>query len=104
MNATHVLWAKKTNDHPKEQWLPLPVHLGDSAETVRLLWNHWVPDCIKEIIASGVIASGECVSIDTASLVAVFLAGVHDVGKATPIFQDRSRHTDIDEIIRSGLI
>ncbi|MFE9387570.1 CRISPR-associated helicase Cas3' [Streptomyces sp. NPDC007025] len=55
--------------------------MEDSAAVAGLLWDWWLPVSVRRLIASG-LPGGEA---DARSLV-VWLAGVHDIGKATPAF------------------
>ncbi len=60
------------------QWLSLPVHLRDTAEIMKYLVNEYISPSFCD--ACGLPAD---VLIDAAK----FLAGVHDIGKATLAFQ-----------------
>ena len=82
--AARSLWAKTGKDELRHQWEPLYVHLADTAETARLLWQQWVPEATKAFISDGLRMSQE-----NAENLAVWLAGVHDIGKATPSFQSK---------------
>lgn len=77
-----ILWAKTGGGEDRNLWSPLYVHLGDSAFIARKLWNAWLPGSVKQYISGFVngdnAAAGTLVS---------WLAGVHDIGKATPGFQ-----------------
>ncbi|NEG79211.1 CRISPR-associated endonuclease Cas3'' [Bifidobacterium avesanii] len=55
--------------------------MADSIAMAERIWGHWVPDGTKQVIARDV--SG----VDQARAVYLMLAGAHDVGKATPVFQ-----------------
>lgn len=98
------LWAKKSRSGDL-LWLPLPVHLSDTAEAARLLWARWVPAGVKRRLASGIASGTE----EDAERLLVFLAAVHDLGKASPAFASMecgNRELDepvFDQIIRSGL-
>jgi CRISPR-associated endonuclease/helicase Cas3 len=62
-------------------WLPLWRHLADAADVAGRLWDHWLSPAVRRRIADelpGGDAGGRTL--------AVWLAGVHDVGKATPAF------------------
>ena len=77
------LWGK--SDHGEgERWLPLFLHMYDSARVARGLWELWVPKGTKAAIARA-LHDDELL----AETVFVFLAGVHDIGKATPAFQSQ---------------
>jgi CRISPR-associated endonuclease/helicase Cas3 len=75
------LWAKSDRE-TGESWLPLYIHMHDSLDVAGLLWDRWLPQSTKEIIARAL--DGD---LDLARKLCCFLAGVHDIGKATPIFQ-----------------
>jgi CRISPR-associated endonuclease/helicase Cas3 len=55
--------------------------MEDSAAVAGRLWDEWLPLSVRRLIA-GVLPGGE---VDARRL-AVWLAGVHDIGKATPAF------------------
>jgi CRISPR-associated endonuclease/helicase Cas3 len=81
-----LLWAKTPNkyretDWPECSWLPLYLHMSDSLEIAKYLWRHWVPVFTKRIIAR---------NPKVAEKIFLFLASLHDVGKATPVFQMKS--------------
>lgn len=77
-----ALWAKTGSGEERDRWSPLYVHMGDSACVARKLWSDWLSDSVKHDIASFV--DGD----ETAAAALVsWLAGVHDIGKATPGFQ-----------------
>jgi len=79
---TPWVWAKSRMDQHGRvtEWLPLHEHLADSADAAELLWDRWLGDQRRAVIASGVGG------VQDARRLAIFLAGVHDVGKATPPF------------------
>lgn len=74
------LWAK-TNRHDTSSWLPLYVHLGDAMAVVAHLWDAWVPQGTRDVVIRDV---GDPM---LARRLVMLLAGVHDIGKATPVFQ-----------------
>ncbi|WP_043731713.1 CRISPR-associated helicase/endonuclease Cas3 [Streptomyces zinciresistens] len=73
------MWAKHDRDTAK--WLPLWRHMADSAAVAGLLWDHWLPRNVREMLA-GPLPGGE----DDGRRLCVWLAGTHDIGKATPAF------------------
>lgn len=78
---TASLWGK--SDYGEGvSWLPLFVHMYDSSQVARMLWDRWVPRSTREVIARPFEGDE-----NLAKAVLVFLAGVHDIGKATPEFQ-----------------
>lgn len=78
------MWAKTRTDPQADfaliGWLPLAQHLADSAAVAARLWDDWVPNSLRRMLAS---ATG---SASTARDLVVWLAGTHDVGKASPAF------------------
>ncbi|MFJ4585622.1 HD domain-containing protein, partial [Streptomyces echinatus] len=74
-----LVWAK--HDRDGDGWLPLWRHMEDSAAVAGLLWDFWLPANVQRLI-SEVFPGGEG---DARGLV-TWLAGVHDIGKATPAF------------------
>ncbi|MEU9438364.1 CRISPR-associated helicase Cas3' [Streptomyces sp. NPDC048252] len=77
--AARSVWAK--HDRDADGWLPLWRHMEDSAAVAGLIWDMWLPFGVRRLIADA-LPGGEA---DGRRLV-VWLAGVHDVGKATPAF------------------
>ncbi|WP_184828769.1 CRISPR-associated helicase Cas3' [Streptomyces griseomycini] len=73
------VWAK--HDRDTDGWLPLWRHMEDSAAVASLLWDRWLPIGVRRLVA-GALPRGE----PDARALAVWLAGVHDIGKATPAF------------------
>lgn len=69
-----MLWAKSTG-------VPLVRHMGDVTIVAGLLWDEWLPPHAKRIISSSFKTR------TAARRFAMFIAGVHDIGKATPSFQ-----------------
>lgn len=73
------MWAK--HDRETDGWLPLWRPMEDSAALAGLLWDEWLPRGVRRLVAEA-LPLGEA----DARALAVWLAGVHDVGKATPAF------------------
>lgn len=103
------LWAKKSNNPDYDKWLPLHTHLNDTAEVACLLWDNWASKSVIKSISKGITADG----LDgylIAKQVFAFLAYVHDIGKATPVFQVKEAYGKEDlndftlnQIKKSGL-
>ncbi|MBM7167479.1 CRISPR-associated helicase Cas3' [Streptomyces sp. G44] len=73
------VWAK--HDRDAEGWLPLWRHMADSAAVAGLLWDEWLPANVRALVADalpGGAGDGRCL--------VMWLAAVHDIGKATPAF------------------
>lgn len=62
-------------------WLPLWRHLADSADVAGQLWDHWLSPAVRRRVADE-LPGGDA---DGRTL-AVWIAGIHDIGKATPAF------------------
>jgi len=63
-----------------EAWLPLWQHLHDAAGVAGRLWDQWLPRQVKAQLS---LATG---GDESARTLLCFLAGTHDIGKATPAF------------------
>lgn len=77
--VSRVVWAK--HDREPEGWLPLWRHMADSGAVAGLLWDCWVPDRVQRVVAAAF--GGD---VRHARQLAVWLATVHDIGKASPAF------------------
>jgi len=56
--ASKYLWAKK-DQSGKLRWLPLAMHMLDSAAVARLLWRDWIPNGVKNLIESNLLSTTE---------------------------------------------
>jgi len=93
----HVFMAK-TSPETGQLWLPLWMHLKDTAGIMKKLVLKWLPESV--ISASGM----DC---DQFLSVSVFLAAVHDIGKATSYFQSiitKSCPEKYEEVIANGFM
>ena len=72
----------KSDGNDRGRWLPLHFHLLDTAGIMSRLINVWLSPAARQAMA------GELDS-DTLCRVAAFLALTHDLGKATPAFQQK---------------
>jgi len=91
------LWAKASNEEGSESWLPLVIHMSDSANVARSLWREWVPCSTKKLIVRDISGLAEEDDLfEYGEKLLVFLAASHDIGKATPAFQNSQslRHTN----------
>lgn len=99
-DAALSVWAK-TDPDDRDAWLPLCRHLEDAAAVAGLLWDHWLPRAVKDQV-SGPLAGGH----DDGRILVTWLAGVHDVGKATPAFAvqvDQTHHHLTSRMRHHGL-
>jgi CRISPR-associated endonuclease/helicase Cas3 len=87
---TRALWGK-TGSADTDLWLPLYVHLEDTAEIAAILWDEWVTPGVKQTIADGLLDLLPETSKQQRETLALYLfillALLHDTGKATPVFQ-----------------
>lgn len=86
-NEAQYLWAKKSKEGT---WLPLVIHMLDSASIAKHLWNMWIPIGLKSTIIDDLVKPGCSSSVNMdieGEKLVVFLAMIHDLGKATPVFQ-----------------
>lgn len=97
------LWGKLGSNN---MWLPLYVHMTDSAEVARLLWDTWLPEHTKKLLSDGICSAETELSFDSdidkevfAKKVLVFLALAHDLGKASPLFQNKAAKVGYNDII-----
>ena len=70
--------AGKTDPDNAAYWLPLWMHLKDTAEIMKFLIREWLPDSTKNFLG---------MPEDSLTALAGFLGCVHDIGKATVLFQ-----------------
>ncbi len=99
--AAQSIWAKKFNQDGNMLWLPLTAHLTDTVFVVKKLWNCWLSDGVKQAISEGLSKE------DCAEQLIVFLAAIHDLGKATPVFESKQARPlcrELDEQIAEKLL
>ena len=78
LNKTRLL-AGKTDPENTSLWLPLWMHLWDTAGIMERLVRQWLPESVKRAMGF---------EREEALLAhARFLGGIHDIGKATVAFQ-----------------
>lgn len=82
--ATRAVWAKSQTDEETHTqlvgWLPLHQHLDDSLGIAGRIWGDWLPDSARSALKASFGSAA------AARAVFMFLAGTHDVGKASPAF------------------
>lgn len=94
---TLSVWAKTNLADPSDpSYLQLWQHLEDTAATASHVWDDFLPDHVKEILAEDLGGMNE------ARATLLFLCGVHDAGKASPAFEmmnqrcaTRTQHTGL---------
>ncbi|NLM16192.1 MAG: CRISPR-associated helicase Cas3' [Candidatus Riflebacteria bacterium] len=95
-------WAKKSRSKDNMLfWLPLTQHSLDTMNVAGLLWKDWLSDGQKRLIADSLVLAESYDPQDafiTAKNLVEFLGAVHDVGKATPIFQTKEHILDSHDL------
>lgn len=85
-----LFWGKTHRDDTgKIQAYDLRRHLLDTTGAAFALWDLWLRPGLKEIITAA-IAPGDP---DRARRITAALAGLHDIGKVTPVFQGQTLNT-----------
>lgn len=80
--------------------MPLLTHLADCAHIGGYIWDNWLSEGIKRLMAQSIPKK------DAARSLYVFLCAAHDIGKSVPVFQAKnSSHlpTDLDLRITENL-
>ncbi|MCL2464325.1 MAG: CRISPR-associated helicase Cas3', partial [Micrococcales bacterium] len=96
--AVSVVWAKSYPFNAAvECWLPVWQHLDDTADIAGLLWDEWLAASARTSVARA-LPGGE----DDARRLLTWLAGVHDVGKASPAFAVQVGEL-ANRMVRAGL-
>lgn len=100
------LWAKKNRFDSKPMWLPLLVHLEDTANICGLLYNHWLSQGVKDLLMDSVITDFDDKDEFLLNLCR-FLGWTHDLGKATAIFQVKKSFNgdfELDNLVLENLM
>lgn len=86
-DAAQWVWAKTHVDDNGvlDGWLPLHTHLDDSAAVAGQLWDHWATPAVRRQVARP-FDGDETI----ARALYVWLASIHDLGKASPGFSVQS--------------
>lgn len=92
---TRTLWAKSGDD---SGWANLPQHLADTAGVIAELWDNWLAESVKERLTDLTGLNRQALRTLT-----IWLAGVHDIGKATVSFQRLIENTANGRIILNAL-
>ena len=89
MQDHNRLWSKTGADG--HGWMTLSRHLTDTASVEPYAWNRFVSRGLEDSLTSMVMSSGGSNDHDhiltSLRLLSQFMAGIHDVGKASPVFQ-----------------
>lgn len=79
LGPASLAWAKPGDE---SGYLSVWQHLVDTRDVASRLWDTFVADSIKQSLATT-----ERLEVSEVRALAVFLAGIHDVGKITRSFQ-----------------
>lgn len=96
--SKYQLLMAKTSRETEDKWLPLWMHLRDTAGIMEKLAKKWVPDSVL---------SSTGLNPDQFLTTAKFLGAIHDIGKATSYFQSiitQACPQKYEEITGSGFI
>lgn len=90
-------------------WLPLAVHMADSAGVAKELWRSWLPMGVKQTLTNMLQwPEGAHLDPEMAQMYAgrafAFIAAVHDLGKATPVFQAKTSGHGLPNMLDSALL
>lgn len=89
MIPENLLWAKTGNDQDTMSWMTLKRHLADTSDVEPYAWNRFVSksleDVMSESASNGTIDHEE--ALKALRKMSRFMSGIHDVGKANPVFQ-----------------
>lgn len=78
-DSARSVWGKL--DRESDKWLPLVTHLMDAHAVAGILWDRFLADAVKATICTSAGLTDR-----EGRALASWLAGVHDVGKASPAF------------------
>ena len=81
-------WAKY--NRKDQSWMPLYRHLDDAACTAAALWDSWLPENARRIIAEP-FGNGDNDSLELARKLAIFVAAGHDIGKHSIPFATKAK-------------
>lgn len=99
------LWAKKNRCENAPMWLPLMIHLEDTMEICGRLFDNWLSDGTKDFLINSIDTGVENKN-DLVRNLCRFLGAVHDIGKATAIFQTKKSFngdSELDSLILENL-
>lgn len=102
--ATQAVWAKSGYDPELRQWCPLWLHLLDSMAVMDHLVPQWALPSLHELVSAEFKDSGSGLSADEEfRVLARWVAGLHDLGKASPAFSTKVDGLD-DRMKEAGLL
>ena len=97
------VWAKFGYNPESDRWLPLWLHLLDTAAVAEHLAGRWLAPTTRDLVERELSGSASDLSpAEEFRLLASWIAGVHDIGKCTPAFSCQVGKLD-DRMKEAGL-
>ena len=97
------VWAKFGYNPESDRWLPLWLHLLDTAAVAEHLAGRWLAPTTRDLVEREMSGSASDLSpAEEFRLLASWIAGVHDIGKCTPAFSCQVGKLD-DRMKEAGL-
>lgn len=95
-----LLWAKTGNGEENTSWMTLKRHLADTADVEPYAWSRFVSKSLENSMTESIFNYTKIdheEALESLRKMSRFMAGIHDVGKANPVFQSML-HDDHDFI------
>ena len=89
-----ALWSKRAK---QSEPYPLLCHLLDTAAAAAVLWRSWLRPGLRDLLTEAIAPGNE----DLARRRFALVAGLHDVGKANPVFQGQTMSPRLEEWVVS---
>jgi CRISPR-associated endonuclease/helicase Cas3 len=90
--AAWSVWGKLSPD--SASWMPLVRHLEDTSGVAGYLWDEFLPAATRRYICEELD-----ISDDQGKALARWLAGIHDIGKASPAFAAKAQGAQMPGIL-----
>ncbi|NOT62452.1 MAG: CRISPR-associated endonuclease Cas3'', partial [Acidobacteria bacterium] len=93
-------WAKTTHDKDRypNAYHPLLCHLIDVAAVTLVMWKDVLPKAVKERIARSLGLPTDDDGLEVTGRIVAWIAGLHDLGKASPPFAHRPTTQNIHQL------
>lgn len=105
-SKSRSVWAKSKYSNDASElmwWSPLWLHLADTAEVAGYLSVNWLAPAIGDLLDREFADSESAIDpVDEFRALASWMAGIHDIGKATPAFSTKVSSLD-DRMREAGL-
>src|SRR5207249_4468273 len=99
-NNLFIFWAKTTHDKDQfpNAYHPLLCHMIDVAVVALMMWEEVLPKAAKKRIARALGLPNDKVGLELAGKMVAWIAGLHDLGKASPPFALRETAQNLKRI------